>query len=235
MTHVIHMAGMALVIHVIHVIHARCMVVGLLAVMAVMAVMVAVVAVAAVAGMSRMVAGAVAVVQRVVVMALVVGHPRRRAVMVPAVALIVPVPVVPVVPAVRMAAGLAPRGLLLVGCVGRTRIHRSVREVPPRRVERVRDLPGLLHHNPQSGLRHRPLDAFQPLRVPWLGDTADDQQVGGGRSARYRPSPSTHLRFHGHPDFRRSWQRDHQHRRALHRGTPQKALQVHRRAPSRQA
>ncbi|ELS58516.1 hypothetical protein STVIR_0509 [Streptomyces viridochromogenes Tue57] len=213
-THVIHMAGMALVIHVVHV---RRMVGGL------------VVSVTLVSGVSGMVA--MAVTHGVAVVALAVGGFGRRVVVVRAV--IMPVIVYRVL-AVRMVARLArPSGI--VCHVGPARTHRPVGQVRAGHVESACDPSALAHHDAHGGLRHRLLDAVQPLRILGRWDATHDQQIRGSRSAHRRPPPPTYLRLDFQPEFRRFGQRDHQHCRAVHRRTPQKAPQVHLRAPSRQA
>ncbi|MFE1288850.1 hypothetical protein [Streptomyces sp. NPDC058751] len=165
---------------------------------------------------------AMVVVRAVVAVALVVGRFGRRAVVVRAMA-----------------------GSTAVSLVSAVRVLRrspcptwnrgSGDQVTARRVEDVRDLPAPLHHDPYGGLRHRPLDGVQPLRVLRRRNAADDQQICGGWSTRQGPPSPAHLRLRLQPEFRRSGQGDRQHRGAAHRRTSQKAPQVHLNAPSRQA
>ncbi|WP_232107729.1 hypothetical protein [Streptomyces gossypiisoli] len=182
--HVAHMAGMAFVLHVVHV---RGMVVG------------PVVLVTLMAWVRRMVV--VAVAHGVVRMALIVGYWRRRAAVVRAVAVIITVPAV--LP-LRTIARVARRSLLLIVSVGLSWSDRSVGQIPPRHLERMGGMTGLFDHGSHGRLRHRSLDAVQPLRVPRLRGAADDQQVGVGRGARHRPPPPTYLCLHLQPDVRRS-------------------------------
>lgn len=213
--HVIDVGEMAFVLRVIQV---RGVVVGVVVLVALMA------------GVSRR--AAMAVAHGPVRMTLIVGCWRRRAAVVGPVALIVTVPLM--LP-LRTTARLTRRGPLLVVHFGLARSNRPLGQIPPRHLERVHGVPGLLDHDAHGRVRHRPLDVVQPLRLPRLRDATDDHQVGGGGAPATGHPRRLYLCLHRQPDVRRSGQRDRQDRRTLHRRTPQEISQVHRRAPSRQA